>query len=162
MKQLRYTGSGGLVLALVAGAWAVSTQFAGAQHKQIPRFVVEPGWQKPGPLNWLTNRLVTEEMGATCTDAKGHVVSLNRGNMLPIEKSLTLNAAPPVVEFDPSGNVVKAWGDRASCRKGYTGASSITENNSGLAALVTASFRSGLATAAGCSCRSGQGNMRRA
>jgi hypothetical protein len=25
------------------------------------RFVVEPGWPKPGPLNWLTNRLVTDD-----------------------------------------------------------------------------------------------------
>ena len=104
MKQLRYTYGGGLVLALVAGAWAVTTQFAGAQQRQVPRFVVEPGWPKPGPRNWLTDRLVTEEMGATCTDAKANVVSLNRGNMLPIEKSLTLNAAPPIVEYDPSGN----------------------------------------------------------
>ena len=49
MKQLRYTYAGGLVLALVAGAWALSAQFAGAQHRQIPRFVAEAGWPKPGP-----------------------------------------------------------------------------------------------------------------
>ena len=107
----------------------MNTQSAGAQQKHVPRFVVEPGWPKPGPRNWLTDRLVTEEMGATCTDAKGHVVSLNRGNMLPIEKSLTLSAAPPIVEFDPSGNVVKAWGDRSVLPEGLHGCLFDHENN---------------------------------
>jgi DNA-binding beta-propeller fold protein YncE len=129
MKSWRCIYSGGLMLAVAAGAWAVNTPSAGAQQKQVPRFVVEPGWPKPGPRNWLTDRLVTEEMGATCTDANGNVVALNRGNMLPIEKSLTLNAAPPIVEFDSSGSVVKAWGDRSVLPEGLHGCLFDHENN---------------------------------
>ena len=87
MKPSPYGYSGAVVLALVAGIWAANTQSTGGQQKQVPRFVVDPGWPKPGPRSWVTDRLVTEEMGATCTDAKGSVVTLNRGNMLPIEKS---------------------------------------------------------------------------
>jgi hypothetical protein len=98
-----------------------STQRAGGQQTLVPRFVVEADWPKPGPRSWLTDRLIWEEMGATCADANGHVVSLNRGNMLPIEKSLTLQSAPPIIEFDPAGNVVKAWGDRSLLPDGLHG-----------------------------------------
>ena len=127
MKHVRWTYFVGLVLALVAGIWAVNAQSGGGRH--VPRFVVEPGWPKPGPRSWVTDRLVTEEMGATCADAKGTVVSLNRGNMLPIEKSLTLKSAPPIIEFDPSGHVVKAWGDRSVLPEGLHGCLFDHENN---------------------------------
>src|SRR5262245_14435255 len=89
MVPLRYRRPGCVVLALAAGLWTLSTQPTGGQQKQVPRFIVEPGWPKPGPRSWVTERLITEEMGATCADAKGNVVALNRGNMLPIEASLT-------------------------------------------------------------------------
>src|SRR5213594_2268051 len=127
MKHARWTYFVGLVLALVAGIWAVNAQSGGGRH--VPRFVVEPGWPKPGPRSWVTDRLVTEEMGATCADAKGTVVSLNRGNMLPIEKSLTLKSAPPIIEFDPSGHVLKAWGDRSVLPEGLHGCLFDHENN---------------------------------
>src|SRR2546427_8798405 len=54
MKPLRYVCSGSVVLALVAGIWAVNTQSAGGREKQVPRFVVEPGWPKPGPRSSVT------------------------------------------------------------------------------------------------------------
>jgi hypothetical protein len=129
MKPSRYGYSGAVVLAAVAGIWAANPQPAGGQQKRVPRFVVEPGWPKPGPRSWVTDRLVTEEMGATCTDAKGSVVTLNRGNMLPIEKSLTLKSAPPIIEFDSAGNLVKAWGDRAVLPEGLHGCFFDYENN---------------------------------
>src|SRR6188768_2443381 len=121
MTPSRYGYSGVLVLALVAGIWAANTHSAGGQQKHVPRFLVEAGWPKPGPRSWVTDRLVTEEMGATCADAKGSVVTLNRGNMLPIEKSLMLKSAPPIIEFDPAGNLVKAWGDRDVLPEGLHG-----------------------------------------
>lgn len=130
MRPSRYGYSGAVVLALITGIRAGNTQPAGGQQKQqVPRFVVEPGWPKPGPRSWVTDRLVTEEMGATCADARGHVVTLNRGNMLPIEKSLTLKSAPPIIEFDPAGNLVKAWGDRAVLPDGLHGCLFDHENN---------------------------------
>ena len=129
MKPSRYGYSGAVVLAAVAGIWAANTQPAGGQQKRVPRFVVEPSWPKPGPRSWVTDRLVTEEMGATCTDAKGSVVALNRGNMLPIEKSLTLKSAPPIIEFDSAGNLVKAWGDRDVLPEGLHGCFFDYENN---------------------------------
>lgn len=129
MKPSRYGYSGAVVLALVTGIWAANTQSAGGQQKHVPRFVVEPGWPKPGPRSWVTDRLVTEEMGATCADAKGNVVTLNRGNMLPIEKGLALKSAPPIIEFDPAGNLVKAWGDRDALPEGLHGCFFDYENN---------------------------------
>jgi hypothetical protein len=117
------------VFALITGIWAANTQPAGGQQKHVPRFVVEAGWPKPGPRSWVADRLVTEEMGATCTDAKGNVVTLNRGTMLPIEKGLALKSAPPIIEFDPAGNVVKAWGDRGMLPEGLHGCFFDYENN---------------------------------
>lgn len=109
------------VLVFAAALSTVQMPVAGGPQKPVPRFVVEAGWPTPGPRSWVTDRLVTQEIGATCTDARGHVVALNRGTMLPIETSLTLRSAPPIIEFDPSGNVVAAWGDRGALPQGLHG-----------------------------------------
>src|SRR5258705_11473491 len=85
MKPSRYGYSGAVVLALVTGIWAADTQSTHGQQKQVPRFGVEPSWPKPGPRSWVTDRLGTEEMGATCTDANGRVVHPNRGDIPPID-----------------------------------------------------------------------------
>lgn len=157
MKASPYGYSGAAVLALILGLGVWSPQsVVGQQKPQIPRFVVDPSWPQPGPRHWVTDRLVTQEMGATCADAKGNVVSLNRGNMQPIEKGFMLKAAPPVIEYDSAGNVVRAWGDRRVLPDGLHGCLLIMKTTSGLEAPQTASSRNGLAMAAKCSCRSGQ------
>jgi hypothetical protein len=68
-------------------------------------------------------------MGATCTDAKGNVVTLNRGTMLPIEKGLA-----PEIRLRSSSSIRRAtWSRRgaiAACRpKGFHGCFFDYENN---------------------------------
>jgi DNA-binding beta-propeller fold protein YncE len=49
-------------------------------------------------------------LGGVCVDAQDHVLVLNRQDIVEGE----LNAghlAPPMIEFDPAGNVVNSWGD---------------------------------------------------
>jgi len=72
-----------------------------------PRYEVDPAWPKPLPNRWVLGGL-----GGVCVDAQDHVVILNRQDIIEGE----LNAgtlAPPIIEFDPAGNVVHSWGDRA-------------------------------------------------
>ena len=77
-----------------------------AQAPPVPQYEVDPFWPKlPLGEGWITGGL-----GGMCIDSRDHVYVLNRQNVVPAD----LNAArlaPPVIEFDPGGNVVRAWGD---------------------------------------------------
>ena len=77
-----------------------------AQAQQVPRYEVDPFWPTlPLPDRWLTGGL-----GGMCIDDRDHVFILNRQNVVP-EDLDGARLAPPVIEFDPDGNVVRSWGD---------------------------------------------------
>jgi DNA-binding beta-propeller fold protein YncE len=70
-----------------------------------PKYEIDAAWPKSLPEKWVIGGL-----GGTCVDAQDHVFILNRQDVLPGE----LNAgtlAPSIIEFDPAGNMVNAWGD---------------------------------------------------
>jgi len=72
---------------------------------RAPRYEVDPSWPKSLPDRWIIGGL-----GGVCVDAQNHVLILNRQDLLEGE----LNAghlAPPVIEFDSAGNLVRSWGD---------------------------------------------------
>src|SRR5262245_58086760 len=85
-----------------------------------PAFEVDPFWPKPLPNHWI--------LGSTIgigVDSKDHVFIIHRGYATltaRTEAGLDLNpptgeccaAAPPILEFDPEGNLVKAWGGPAA------------------------------------------------
>ena len=98
-----------------------------ARAVDAPKFEVDPFWPKPLPNNWI--------LGSTIgigIDSRDHVFIVHRGDS-------TLNArtesgadfgpnggppvgeccrsAPPVLEFDPEGNLVNSWGGPG---QGYT------------------------------------------
>ena len=85
------------------------------QPVDVPKFEVDPFWPKPLPDNWVTG-----ELGGVCVDAQDHVFVLNRAELYPKEKMIA-KGAPPVIEFDPNGNAVNAWGDRALMPKSLHG-----------------------------------------
>ena len=72
----------------------------------VPTFQADPFWPKPLPNNWRLG------MGTgVAVDARDHVWLLRRplsGRAADLAAGRTV--APPVVEFDPEGNVVQAWG----------------------------------------------------
>lgn len=70
-----------------------------------PKFEVDPYWPKPMPNNWVTGRL-----GGVCVDARDHVFIANRQD-LEEKETETGTSAPPIIEFDPDGNVVNSFGD---------------------------------------------------
>ncbi|MCH7815300.1 MAG: hypothetical protein IIC60_01895 [Proteobacteria bacterium] len=72
----------------------------------VPRFEVDPLWPKlPLGDNWLTGGL-----GGMCLDRRDHVFILNRQNVVADDLD-GAKLAPPVIELDPDGNVVRGWGD---------------------------------------------------
>ena len=82
----------------------VAVLLAGAAHAaDPPRLQVDPSWPKKLPHGWSFGE-VTE----VATDERDHVWVIQRppatrNHPVPVP-------APPVIEFDPDGNVVRAWG----------------------------------------------------
>jgi DNA-binding beta-propeller fold protein YncE len=89
------------MFAIAAGI--VGTQQAQAQS--APRYEADISWPKPLPNNWVLGGL-----GGVCVDNQDHVFILNRQDV--VEGDLNAGTlAPPIIEFDPAGNVVNSWGD---------------------------------------------------
>ncbi len=79
-----------------------------------PAFQVDPFWPKALPNNWLLG-----QVAGVAVDASDHVWIIQRPRSLTNdEKGATLNPprskccvpAPPVIEFDAEGSVVRSWG----------------------------------------------------
>lgn len=104
-------------IALATGALALSTlsgpSLAGGHNDpKIPQYRVDATWPKPLPNDPTTGKpWVTGEVAGTCVDARDHVFIVTRGNLVNNEVMKAV-ASPPVIEFDPDGDVVNAWGDR--------------------------------------------------
>jgi DNA-binding beta-propeller fold protein YncE len=120
-KRTWIAGAGFLAaVAALASAQAVFEGKAAAEAQgavQAPRFEVDPFWPKPLPNHWILGSSV----GVT-VDARDHVFIIHRGaGTLNAETEIGLAsnprtaescclAAPPVLEFDPAGNLVGHWG----------------------------------------------------
>jgi hypothetical protein len=80
----------------------VAVVLAGTPAAQAPKFSVDPSWPKI-PEKWLFGWVASVSI-----DADDHVWILQRPSTLePNEKA---RAAPPVLEFDATGNFLRAWG----------------------------------------------------
>ena len=114
---------------LIAGAFVtlLTTLFIGqlalertasAQAKggtEAPRFEVDPMWPKPLPNHWLLGSTI-----GVSVDAQDHVwiihrssATLNnneRGAELDPPTGECCKGAPPVLEFDQAGNLLRSWG----------------------------------------------------
>jgi DNA-binding beta-propeller fold protein YncE len=89
---------------------------ASAQTLQAPAFEVDPFWPQPLPNEWILGNVI-----GVAVDARDHVYIVHRawgeGIFKPFAElglsegtSICCEAAPPIVEFDPDGNMVRAWG----------------------------------------------------
>jgi DNA-binding beta-propeller fold protein YncE len=88
---------------------------------------VDPLWPKPLPNHWLLGSVI-----GVGVDSRDHVFIIHRGDSTlnqRTEAGMKANppiaeccqSAPPVLEFDPAGNLVRAWGGPG---EGYTWPSS--------------------------------------
>ena len=93
---------------------AVSADLPGAQG--VPEFRYDPTW----PNTPLPNQWILGEVGGIGVDGQGHIWVIQRpwtvsGRELGAARGGAdcCRPAPPVIEFDPDGNVVQAWPELA-------------------------------------------------
>ena len=114
MKPTRHRARQTLSGAISACFTAAMLMSVPALAADIPTFAVDASWPKPLPNNWILG-----QVGGIATDAQGHVWVIHRPRSLTDdEKGATLNPprskccvpAPPVLEFDADGNLLRSWG----------------------------------------------------
>ncbi len=113
---------------VLAGSWVAALVLLGAGQRMLgsqsalveaPVFEVDPFWPKPLPNHWVLGNAI-----GVGVDSRDHVFIVHRQDtMNEAENGRTVGAsecctgAPPVLEFDPEGNLVNAWGGPG---EGYT------------------------------------------
>ena len=117
---MRRNGSIGASLAVVIITLAIASGIlqrkaaVEAAGVQAPTFEVDPFWPKPLPNHWLIGMTI-----GVSVDAQEHVWIVHRqGSLEPGELHASTNppmaqccaAAPPVLEFDQAGNLLRHWG----------------------------------------------------
>ncbi len=77
-----------------------------AAPADVPRFEFDPSWPKPLPNNWVLG-----EVAGVGVDASDHVWITNRPQShTDFNFAACCQPAPPVIEFDQAGNVLRSWG----------------------------------------------------
>jgi hypothetical protein len=106
-----------VLVVLTAAGVLVARELAGQSRNsvQAPYFEVDPLWPKPLPNHWVLGSTI-----GVSVDERDHVWIIHRSSATlgNNEKGLELNpptgeccaGAPPVLEFDPEGNLVGHWG----------------------------------------------------
>ena len=121
---------GPFLLALTAACSSEPGEIEGPANKAAmladsstsgPLFEVDPFWPKPLPNHWLLGSTI-----GVAVDSRDHVLIVHRGNLGDNEIPAALDPpraeeccfpAPPILEFDPEGNLVGNWGGPG---EGYT------------------------------------------
>jgi len=82
-----------------------------------PTYRFDPGWPKPLPAvkdaQGAMRQQASGGVGTHCIDSHDHVIQFNRRYVEIASRKTSDDTVPaaPVVEFDPEGNVVNAWGE---------------------------------------------------
>ena len=127
----RRTVVAGLTLAAAIAALTITQDRLQAaialRAVDAPRFEVDPLWPRPLPNNWILGSTI-----GVGVDSRDHVFIVHRGDSTLNQRTEAgadanppigecCRAAPPVLEFDPEGHLVRAWGGPG---EGYTWPSS--------------------------------------
>ena len=122
-KRINHWASMVALSAICASAFWGCAQHTAMSGAEVPRYEVDPLWTKAMPDNWIYG-----QVSSVAVDGRDHVYVLHRPRTLHAdEKGRTQNppanrcclAAPPVVEYDANGNVVRAWGGPAQNNEPY-------------------------------------------
>src|SRR5919204_3655985 len=107
---------GALIAGLFVGQSKLQAAIARLSPVEAPRFEVDPMWPKPLPNHWVLGSTI-----GVAVDSRDHVFIIHRGDSTLNQRTEVgadanpplgecCRAAPPIIEFDPEGNVVNAWG----------------------------------------------------
>jgi len=105
MKRTGLAVLAGLVLVVGAAVFGVpqSRTSAQAAPKGVPQYELDPSWPPKLPNNWVIGVPTW-----VAVDRHDHVWVLHRPRTAAPEQRA--NAAPAVIEFDPKGKFLQAWG----------------------------------------------------
>ena len=110
-------GASVIALLVIMGiSQSVLERTAAAQNKgavQAPRFEVDPLWPKPLPNHWILGSTI-----GVWVDTDDHVWIIHRSTATLGNNEKTLETkqgeccagAPPILEFDQEGNLLRHWG----------------------------------------------------
>ena len=122
-----------LITVATAGSFGIS-----AVHAQptvsAPRFEVDTMWPKPLPNHWILGSVI-----GVSVDADDHVWVIHRGTQTVDDNEKRLDSktanccavAPPILEFDQAGNLLRHWGGPGAGYEWPTGAHAITIDHKG-------------------------------
>src|SRR6187200_3379570 len=111
IQHLSKTILAGLTAATLIGIAAIPLP---ALAGDVPTFAVDASWPKPLPNNWILG-----QVGGIAVDSKDHIWVIHRprsltddekGAALTPPRSKCCASAPPVLEFDAEGNLLRSWG----------------------------------------------------
>ena len=119
MISKRWLRPGALALVPLGAVGAASSllerEADSPQTVEAPRFEVDPLWPKPLPDHWVIGSTI-----GVSVDSRDHVWIIHRQQTIDERTELNAEgasptaeccaAAPPVLEFDPEGNLVGHWG----------------------------------------------------
>jgi DNA-binding beta-propeller fold protein YncE len=100
MRIFPYRIAGGFTTGICLGLFSIALLSAASGN--APALQLDPSWPQPLPNKWM--------LGAVCGTALGphdHIWILHRPKTLGENQK---SAAPPVIEFDSQGKMVRAWG----------------------------------------------------
>jgi DNA-binding beta-propeller fold protein YncE len=121
MRRNIYVGATFLALLIALGVGIIVLQKRAAVEAatvQAPMFEVDPLWPKPLPNHWLMGMTI-----GVSVDAQDNIWIIHRqGSLEPGELHATSNPpvamccapAPPVLEFDQDGNLLRHWGGKGN------------------------------------------------
>ncbi len=114
-RKLALAAAFGGAIALLGVGQAALDASARVHTVQAPRFEVDPLWPKPLPNHWVLGNVI-----GVGVDANDHVFIVHRNDTFDARNEIGAAQnpplseccvpAPPVLEFDPQGNLVRAWG----------------------------------------------------
>ncbi len=129
MRRRRTLVLAGTLTTLVVGLGVGQAALQASVDRQVqaPLYEVDPLWPKPLPNHWVLGSAI-----GVGVDSRDHVYIVHRGLSTLNERTEAGAAtspptgecclpAPPVLEFDPEGNLVNSWGGPG---EGYTWPSS--------------------------------------
>ena len=115
-RPLAAACAGAALAALLASCAAPST--GAGDSGAAPRYRVDASWPAPLPNGWILG-----QVSGIATDADDHVWVLQRpGSLTDDERGATLSPpqstccapAPPVLEFDAAGKLLRSWGGKGA------------------------------------------------
>lgn len=110
----RSTSVSFLISVAVASVLSLYAAAGPAETEQTPKFKVDASWPKELPNNWIMG-----QVGGMAVDRHDHIWVLQRPGLDTVDElgaaqtppiSMCCIAAPPVLEFDAQGNLLKSWG----------------------------------------------------